>query len=442
MLRTIDYVQLDPATKAYLRAVRRANGRGSPGVFEATPDARAGLALLAGLVVLPLFLWIGYSTNKAPWAAAMIQTAGVVLGGWLIVYALRRWLASPDRYAGKFVYFDPEHVFVGRGEEVQYARLDPDATAKPDREAVRVVTEDGTFAVPLSGRAAALAVADYYDALTHLRRRPDGWWAGESPAALGAIARFMVVNDRLPVNLSEVTLDIGEMPPEVRAARRRPSGVVRYLLIVAVGVGAYLAFNATNQPLHDEGAFAAVNQDSPADLRHYLADPHTAAHHEEAKTKLAALYDKPIATVKAGGTDEEVREAFATLLDSLRGPEIPAVSIAVTDATGNPLSSWAETLRTRLADGIGEVVGKEFIVFVSKPDDKPALLALTYSTNQATPVWTLDFRLKPTDEAPYLSVRRVVGESNASTTEAVYADVMKRLVGKAPAAPPPPDDDW
>ncbi|MFX8708180.1 hypothetical protein ABTM42_19890, partial [Acinetobacter baumannii] len=91
---------------------------------------------------------------------------------------------------------------------------------------------------------------------------------------------------------------------EVRAARRRPSGVVRYLLIVAVGVGAYLAFNATNQPLHDEGAFAAVNQDSPADLRHYLADPHTAAHHEEAKTKLAALYDKPIATVKAGGTDE------------------------------------------------------------------------------------------------------------------------------------------
>src|SRR5438309_1120121 len=115
MLRTIDYTQLDPATKAYLRDVRRANGRGAPGVFAATPDSRPVWALLAGLAVLPLFLWVGYSTNKAPWAAALIQTAGVVLGGWLILFAVRRWMANADSFAGKFVYFDPEHVFVGAG---------------------------------------------------------------------------------------------------------------------------------------------------------------------------------------------------------------------------------------------------------------------------------------------------------------------------------------
>ena len=45
-----------------------------------------GLALsgdekLAGLIVLPLFVWAGYSSNKPAWANAMIQTAGVLLGG-------------------------------------------------------------------------------------------------------------------------------------------------------------------------------------------------------------------------------------------------------------------------------------------------------------------------------------------------------------------------
>ena len=136
MLRTIAYSQLDPDTKAYLRAVRQARGRGMPGVFEATSDARAVFAFLIGLVVIPLFLWFGYSTNKAPWAMAMLQTAGVMLGGWLIVYAFRRWFAGHDRYAGKFVYFDPEHVFVGKGEELAYARLDDDTAAEPDGDSV------------------------------------------------------------------------------------------------------------------------------------------------------------------------------------------------------------------------------------------------------------------------------------------------------------------
>ncbi|MFY7954308.1 MAG: hypothetical protein ACOVT5_17535, partial [Armatimonadaceae bacterium] len=118
MLRTVAYSQLDSASKSYLRAVRQAGGRGMPGVFQATPDSRALLAFVLGLVILPLFLWLGYGTNKAAWAMALLQTAGVMLGGWLMLYAVRRWVAGTDNYAGKFVYFDPEHVFVGQGEEL------------------------------------------------------------------------------------------------------------------------------------------------------------------------------------------------------------------------------------------------------------------------------------------------------------------------------------
>lgn len=445
MLRTIDYVQLDPDTKAYLREVRRANGRGAPGVFEAKTDARAALALLAGLIVLPLFLWLGYSTNKAPWAAALIQTAGVVLGGWLVVYAVRRWTANVDKYAGRFVYFDPEHVFVGGGEEVRYARLDDATRAEPAGDTgVEFSTGGGDFVVPVTGRAVAQFVSDYYDALAHLRRNRDGWWDGQPPATLGAIARYMVVNERVPVNLSEVSLEIDSMPEEVRPARRRPSGVLRYLLILVVGAGVYFAFLSTNQPLHDAGAFAAVNQSSPGDLRHYLADPHTAAHHEEAKAKLAALYDKPIADVRTNGTDPQTADAFARLLDTLRGPETPAVSLAVGSPDPTTSADWLNKLRERLADGIGDAVGKEYIVFVRKPDDKPALLDLTYTTAGGELVWTLEFRLKPDDGSPYFTTRNTIPQTTTSTSEAVYADVMKRMTGKTPAAPPPPPagGDW
>lgn len=445
MLRTIDYVQLDPDTKSYLRQVRQAKGRGTPGVFEIKSDARGGWAFVIGLLVLPLFLWVGYSTNKAAWAAALIQTAGVMLGGWLVQYAVRRWTANADKYAGRFVYFDPEHVFVGHGEELRYARLGAGAVVEPAGDTgVGFNTEGGEFVVPVTGRPAAQFVSDYYDALTHLRQNADGWWAGESPATLGAIARYMVVNERVPVNLSEVTLDVDAMPEEVRPARRRPSGVLRYLLLIAVGVGVYFAFQITNQPLHDAGAFAAVNQTSPADLRHYLADPNTATHHEEAKKKLATLYDKPIADVRAAGTDPALREAFATLLDSLRGPETPAVSLGVKDTSAAAIGTWADALRTRLADGIGDAVGREFVVFVRKPDDKPALLDLTYTTDSGSLVWTLEFRLKPDDEKPYLSVRNTVTQASTSNSEAVYADVMMRMTGKTPAAPPAPQvgDDW
>lgn len=447
MLRTIAYSQLDPDTKGYLRTVRQANGRGMPGVFDTTPDSRAVIALFIGLAVLPLFLWLGYSTNKAPWAMALIQTAGVLLGGWLIVYAVRRWTAGTDRYAGKFVYFDPEHVFVGKGEELDYARLDEETEAAPDGDAaVKFRTEAGTFSVTVPSRTTALTVADYYDALGHLRRgAAEGWWANVSGAELGAIARFMVVNERVPISMSEVAVEVDHLPEEVRPARGKPSGILRYLLILLVGGAVYAGFTFTNKPLHDEAAFAGVNQSSPADLRHYVADPNTGAHHDEAAKKLKDLYAAKRKEVTARtNTDAEVRDAFLTLFDTLDGSEPPAVSIHVTDASGNATStSWANTLRTRLADGIGTEVGKEYILFVQKPDEpgRWALMDLTYNTTPGGQLtWTLDLRVKPTDEKPYASITRVVVDLSTLPNEAVYADVMKRMLGNAPAAPPPLDD--
>ena len=189
-------------------------------------------------------------------------------------------------------------------------------------------------------------------------------------------------------------------------------GALRYLLILGVGVGVFFSFMLTNQPLHDAGAFAGVNQNNPAELRHYLADPNTSAHHDEATKKLGELYDAKGKALAARGTDAELRDGFGQLLATLRGPEPPAVSLGVTDTTPNAIGTWADTLRTRLADGIGTEVGKEYILFVHKPDEpgRWPLMELTYASDPARGlVWTLHFRKTPTDEKPYLSVTRAIG---------------------------------
>lgn len=453
MLRTIDYADLDDDTKAYLREVRNSRGDGSPGVFRSGSAGQPMLALILGLVILPLFVWAGYSSNKNPWANAMLQTAGVMLGGWLIAYAVRRWTAHPDKYVGKFFYFDPAHVFLGQGEQLRYARLGDEVSAEPvGTSDVRFETDDARFQVSLPDHLTAVTVANYYDALDHLRQDESGRWDDLSAAESGAVARYMVRNDSLPPNLAETDLAIEQVPEEVRPQRRGGLGFFRYLLILAVGAGVFSAFGSTNGPVQDKANFAAAaDATSPAKLRDYLWNPHNTAHADEVTKKLAELYDKPIADVRTKGTDAELKEGFVKLLDSLRGPDIPAVSLAVADKDGTGLSSWAKDLRTRLADGIGNAVGKEFIVFVEKPADKPALVQVTYSAaNPSKLTWTIDFRLKPDDAAPYLSVTRsntlTVANPNGVTlipTEAVYQDLMTRMVGAAPAAPPPlPLDDW
>jgi hypothetical protein len=451
MLRTIDYTQLDDETKAYLGEVRASNGQGAPGVFMKTSSGYSVLAFLAGLVILPLFVWAGYSSNKPAWANAMIQTAGVLLGGWLMLYAIRRWLASPNKYVGKFFYFDPDHVYIGEGEQLKYAPFDDETTVVPvGPSSVRVETSDSRFDVPVSNRGFAVYVANYYDALRHLRtEEPD--WSNLSSAESGAVAKYMVQNDRLPNDLSDVELSIDKLPDEVHPKRGGGFGFLRYLLILVIGAGAFVAFTLTNKPIRDEANFADVKDGGPAKLRDYLLNPYNEKYRDEVTKLLAQKYDAPIQMVRDKATDAELKEGFIKLLDTLRGPEAPAVSLSVKDQDDHALSSWADSLRTRFADGIGNAIGIEHIVFVRKPDDKPALLDITYaSTNPNRITWTVELRLKADDPQPYLKVSRTTSltANNPSglplqPTEAVYQDVMMKMVGTAPAAPPPlPLEDW
>ncbi len=476
MSESFDYAALNPEAKKYLGDVRRVAGRGAPGVFKAVSDNRPIWAVLVGIVVLPLFLWIGYTSSKAPWAMAMLQTAGVLLGGWLMWFGVRRWLASTDGFAGYFYYFDSEHAFLGEGETLRVFQIPPSAGVVPHgANSVLVTTEMDEFAVPVPNRVFAEQVADFYHALAWVRDRQDGPFVGLESDEAGAVAKYMAEEDEAPANVTEADLRIDTMTDRVTQKGRSKSGIVGILAWVGLSAAAYALFLSTDGILQDNMAFAAakgnIGKESQEKftgaqgLREYLLNERNTRNRDEAQALLAKLYDAPIAQVqKNPGANPQLREGMIALLESLRGPETPAVSIAVVDIDSPTATNLSKGLRSRFADGIASAVGKDLIVFGEAPADKPALMTIRYSRNpDGSKTWTAEIRIKPDDAVVYSATGTTnmivtspfqtpmnfgappelpASETN-SDTEAVYNDVMMSMLGTAPAKPPVfTNEDW
>src|ERR1700722_336964 len=94
MPETFNFEELDDATKSYLLAVRESTGKGMPGIFSPTTTSLAGCGCLTGTILVPLTLiasltnWIGVVYDD-PIRVAMLQTAGLLLGGWFIAAYFR-----------------------------------------------------------------------------------------------------------------------------------------------------------------------------------------------------------------------------------------------------------------------------------------------------------------------------------------------------------------
>ena len=484
MLESFDYAQLNPEAKKYLADVRRVNGRGAPGIFQAVSDKRPFWALGVGICVLPLFLWIGYTSTKAPWATALLQTAGILLGGWLIWFGVRRWFVNAENFGGYFYYFDADHAFIGSGERLSLARIPPDAEVVPKGPlALRISTEMDEFRVPVPNRPFADQVADYYHALAWVREREDGPFSDLDIDEAGAVAKYMAEENQAPPNVTEADLRIDSTTDLIRPKGNPKSGVMNLLIWFGIAAAAYAVFMSTNGIFQDNMAFANARDNLGKDsqdkvtggqgLRDYLLNERNTRNREEAKQLLAKLYDAPIAAVKGNpDSDPQLRDGMIALLESLRSPETPAVSIAVTDATPVPAvtdmstspKNYEKGLRSRFADGLATAIGKDLIVFGEAPVDKPALLKIVYETDTSGKLtWKMEIRVKPDDSVVYNSSGVVVGFINNpfqpgqlnfgiveletsetdSRAEAVYNSVMMKMMGTAPAKPAVvTNDDW
>ena len=94
MSTTFTFEELDDATREYLTEVREREGRGTPGVFAPVTASLAGCGCIMGPILIITTLCGTMFTDIIlgdPDGVALLQTAGLLLGGWMLIAAFRIW---------------------------------------------------------------------------------------------------------------------------------------------------------------------------------------------------------------------------------------------------------------------------------------------------------------------------------------------------------------
>lgn len=414
MTRTMKYEELDDKTRAYLQDVAARKGRGAPGVYVHRGNPRPTWAVLVGPLAGIVLVVLSFGSTKDPWAIAMLQTAGIVVGGWSVWYAIRRWAAGRSRkYGGYFAYFDPLHAYEVNGETLTVTDLAGVRAVEARPAGGGTVGFDlgheRVAVVRLKNLRAAKDVEDYYAAMDDLETREGSKWAGADLAELGAAARYTAEEDQFPRSISDLELDIETVPESPERARRAGFGLVGLVLIVLAAGGVYGLCYLFNVAVADDLAFGRAKDNGAPGLRGYLLDDRHKAHRDEARELLAKAYDAPVAKLRGAppGEQPELREGMARLVDSLRTTEAPVVSIGATEADGaEGADGRTARLREGVADGLARGVGPELIAFASPADGTPAHVTIRYA---------------------YVKVDRPPGQEPGPPTDAAAVEVEIRV---------------
>src|SRR5262249_18552811 len=154
------------------------NARGMPGVFFSRSNPWPVIALVAGPIVALCFVAVGFASLKDAWATAMLQTAGVLLGGWLGMYGVRRKLANAgSKFAGFFPYFGPDAAYEAKAEAVTVTDVthatSVDAMGGKGVAGVRFEDASGHALVMGLTQPQAVFVEDYYAAMDWIAKRDE-----------------------------------------------------------------------------------------------------------------------------------------------------------------------------------------------------------------------------------------------------------------------------
>jgi hypothetical protein len=459
------FEELDDETRAYLQEVRERRGNRTPGVYVGGGNAWPVVAFILGPIIMLVSLSESFLSTKDAWAVAMLQTAGVMLGGWMVVYAFRRWFASPRRFVGFFTYFDPTHVYQAAGDTVtvtdvsDFSQVDVRHQYSSGTYSGSRVTFDldgRRWVVPVKGEARADLIEDYYRSLVKLEEHDDRKWRDLPAAELGGVAKYLATQEELPHDVTEVRLEVTGTPAEPKQASRAGSGLFRYVVILLISGLLFAGFWSVNDPVRDERAFEIAKGAGAPGLRGYLLDSRNTRHRDEAQAALSKLYDAPINKVQTGVKDATERDGLLAILNALREAPQPVVSIDVQEKDtpkANEIGKDARMnqLRTDLADAIATHLGKELIGFVRAPEGVPAHVELIYKIaeqgqDHRGPLyqvrWQLRLRADPADN-PTEPKERVLpklysGPDLISLPVELKAAVFSDIFGQAPPFIPPP----
>ncbi len=436
MATTYNFEELDESTHDYLAAVRDSEGLGSPGVFVSTTDSLPGCGCIAGPIIIVVTLALTLTTwvniiYKDPVNVAFLQTAGLLVGGWLLFAGFRGSRGS-NKVAGTWVYVDPLFLYEAYREQVTVTPIDEAVEAHFTHNYNNGAYQNSVIHIALGGkRSASVTVVNEARAeqmvvyLNYLAwaRGPDGGERANLPAAtLGGLAKYVAKNDHEPldaesnINLNLIELDITEVPEQPARTGTATPAIIPYLVMFGCTVVCFLfmAF-IINPTLRDDAIYDAVMRDpiEPRVLRAYLIDQRNTMHRKEVIERLSRFYGPPIDHVKKNGTNPELRDGLAKVLESVREADQPVVSVRATEK-GTPAgkdgskAARESELRNQFAKGINDEfsrhpwgavvqppagmtfteqpppVGQQLLAFIEAPEGADKVhFDITYTIEQA-----------------------------------------------------------
>jgi hypothetical protein len=444
MPESYQFEQLDRETRDYLLLVRDRDGHGAPGVYCARTNYLPVVGLFGGFVFIIATLLITFPPTDHPTKEALLQTAGFLPGVWMIFAALRVWLAGRSgKYAGHFVYADPEALYEASGSSVQVTGLGDLREAKAvqnfnegNYQNTSITLKLGrgdrtTFEVKDEERGRRMTV--YLNAVAYMRDGGedgnDNYLKSLSPEQMGAMAKEVAKTGQFPRSAPEEGNDVGRIP-HPRKEGRASTGLLGILFWGLIGVGMFFGFRTINYPYRDQIVFDRIMQlpakDRTPALRVYLANPDFRTNRDKAQDMLNQAYDAGVQK-NIKGTDAELKGAMSDLILSLKTRE-PVVSLITAEerpaGKDDPAAGMRETaLRNALADKFGATIGDELVVFAAPTKEASnavdtglkGMIDIRWKfTKPGVVEYTIAFRKTP-DEEPYLSKTvqaDVVGDPN------------------------------
>jgi hypothetical protein len=446
---TYHFEELDDHSREYLLRVRNKRGQGMPGVFVPQSNYLPGLGCFFGLAILavatPVIAW--QLMENEPLAVAMIETAGLLLGGWMVLAAFRIWAAKKSAgYAGHFVYADAETLWECNGAYVTATDIYELIEAQGTQNFNQGKYQNTAVTLRLRGGSRTLTVADeersrrllvFLNVIAWLRGGGDGKQGEDAykklpPALMGAIAREHAETGDMPKRFAaeEFDLDVDDVPVPKKEGRAS-SSILWYALIAAVAVGGVYGFKEVNVPLRDDKIWNMINDielpdERPPVIRAYLNDPRNTRHRDEAKTMLKGIYETNVKRIERGDVfvgqgvpmggpppvlpqfqmpgqpppvnnnraEKGQLEGLAQILYALLDEKLPLISVRVKEAGGvaGDAGEREQAVYDKYTLGVMEGLGKELVLFCQAPPDANPLIDITYKLRASGPnLWQADF---------------------------------------------------
>jgi hypothetical protein len=418
--------ELDERSRQYLIDVRRTAGQDRAGIFLSAGPAHATWGFpVAGLVILGAVLYLVVPPLNDPTHQAMLLTAGLLMGGWLILAGIRLALASARGHnLGTFIYVDSRQIW-----SVDYTlvhRWPLDNLRRFHVEGAELLLEyrEGVEKVPVPFEVGIQEIAAYL-----------GYWLQARHGANldqafidlhAAKARAAAYNEDISQQPTLSTEAPVPMPIEGASGTTRDWPIL--LGILVFGIALYLVVHWTVLVWHDYAVFDFVRHQTPAHWRAYLLDARNTRKREEVQKLLRDRYEQKAKQVKEQvlarnepgfqGSEDAMEQILLALAEA---PQ-PIVTLRIQNNTDpavfpqqpDPLApapfppinpaQMQSTAQVEITDSLYSAIGQDLIALVQPPDEVSAFVDIRFKFNREDNVlrleWTMEVR-KNADSDPH-----------------------------------------